>query len=40
MNGYVKYFDNANRIINLLVCDEELLQNTMKYGKKGKNLFI
>ena len=36
MNGYVKHFDNNNKYINLLVHDEELLKNTMKYGKKLK----
>ena len=36
MNGYVKHFDNDQKFINHLVCDEELLKNTMKYGKKIK----
>ena len=26
MNGYVRYFDNNNIYINLLVCKEELLK--------------
>ena len=29
-NGYVRYFDNNNKYINLLVCEEELLKNTIK----------
>ena len=35
-NGCVKYFDNNNKHINLLVCYEELLKNTIKYGIKLK----
>ena len=30
--GYVKYFVSNNKCMNLLVHDEELLKNTMKYG--------
>ena len=36
MNGHVKRFDNDQKFINHLVCDGELLKNTMKYGKKIK----
>ena len=31
MNGYIKYFDNNNKCINLLVHDKELLKNIVKY---------
>ena len=36
MNAYVKYFDKNSQYINLLVYDEELLTNIMKYGIKLK----
>ena len=35
-NKYVKYFDNNNKYINLLVRDEKLLKNTMNHGIKLK----
>ena len=36
MNGHVKYFDNNNKFINLLVRDEEQLKNTINLEKKIK----
>ena len=36
MNGYVKYFDNNNKYISILVCDKKLLKNTIKDGIKLK----
>ena len=36
INAYVKYFDKNSQYINLLVYDEELLTNIMKYGIKLK----
>ena len=34
INKYVKYFDNNNKYINLLVHNNELFKNTMQYGMK------
>ena len=31
MNGCIKYFDNNDKCINLLVHDKELLKNIVKY---------
>ena len=39
MNGYVKYFDNNNKYIKLLVHDEELLKKHNETWDKVKNLF-
>ena len=36
MNGHVKYFDNNNKFINLLVRDEEQLKNAINLEKKIK----
>ena len=37
MNAHVKYFDSNRKYMNLLVHDEELLKNTMKYWRKSNN---
>ena len=36
LTGYTKNFDNNNKYVNLLVIDEKLLKNAMKYGIRLK----
>ena len=38
MNGYVKYFDNNNKYINLIIYDKELLQKYNEVWDKISNL--
>ena len=39
MNGYVKYYDNNNKYINLLVHDGKLLKEYNEIWDKVENLF-
>ena len=36
LTGCTKHFDNDNKYVNLLVNDEKLLKNTIKYGIRLK----
>ena len=39
MNAYTKYFDNGSKGMNLLVCDELLIEKYNEIWNKIKNLF-